>query len=286
LPSGRTDAAVVVYERRGGPLTAGDNAVIAAGKALTPLATTAGVVALLLLVTYRSPVLWIVPLVVIGVGDQVVSKLLPWVARLAGERTDAAVSGIVSVLVFGAGTDYALLVISRYREELRRTPNRRAAMTRALGRAAPAILGSAATVILALLTLLAAVLTSNRLTSNRTLGVSAALGVGGRPDLGARRPSGRPGRPAPRRVLALPPEGRQRRTRRPRAVGAYRPECRQAAGRRAVRGGPHPRHPRLRTADDEDRTVPDRAVPHRGRVGHRSAGAGPTSRPARPSRSR
>ena len=106
-------------------------------------------------------------------GDQLVAQLLPWVARLLGERTDAAVGGIVSVLVFGAGTDYALLLISRYREELRRTPDRRVAMTRALRGAAPAVIGSAATVILALLTLLAAVLTSNR-----TLGVAAALGVG------------------------------------------------------------------------------------------------------------
>ncbi|MFF4893555.1 MMPL family transporter [Micromonospora chersina] len=74
---------------------------------------------------------------------------------------------------FGTGTDYTLLLISRYRDELRRTSNRRDAMTRAVRGAAPAVIGSAATVILALLTLLAAVLTSNR-----TLGVSAALGVG------------------------------------------------------------------------------------------------------------
>nr|WP_296075932.1 MMPL family transporter [uncultured Actinoplanes sp.] len=255
FPSGRTDAAVVVYERSGGPLTADDKAAIAAdGKALaaraqggvvppptvsrdgqaallivpvpgdlgdaaeaatvdgirttvggdpadplpagltaqvtggpafsrdiaaafdgadvTLLLATAGVVALLLLITYRSPILWIAPLLVIGAADQLVAKLLPWVARLVGERTDAAVSGIVSVLVFGAGTDYALLLISRYREELRRTPNRREAMANALRAAAPAVVGSAATVILALLTLLAAVLTSNR-----TLGISAALGV-------------------------------------------------------------------------------------------------------------
>ncbi|MFI6077384.1 MMPL family transporter [Actinoplanes sp. NPDC051343] len=242
FPSGRTDAAVVVYERRDGPLTAADkDAIAAAGKGRTPvvsrdgqaalvivpvpggldnaaeaktvdalratvaagplpagltakvtggpafsrdiaaafdgadvklLLATAGVVALLLLITYRSPLLWIAPLAVIGVADQVVAKLLPWVARLVGERTDAAVSGIVSVLVFGAGTDYALLLISRYREELRRTPDRRAAMAGALRAAAPAVAGSAATVILALLTLLAAVLTSNR-----TLGISAAIGV-------------------------------------------------------------------------------------------------------------
>ncbi|GFJ82864.1 hypothetical protein Phou_070440 [Phytohabitans houttuyneae] len=76
------------------------------------------------------------------------------------------------MLVFGAGTDYALLLISRYREELRRTPSRREAMARAVTGAAPAVLASAVTVVLALLTLLTAVLTSNR-----TLGICAAIGV-------------------------------------------------------------------------------------------------------------
>ncbi|GAB7046525.1 MMPL family transporter [Catenuloplanes indicus] len=166
LPAGLT------AQVTGGPAFSRDIAAAFDGADVTLLLTTAGVVALLLLVTYRSPILWIAPLLVIGVADQVVAKLLPWIARLVGERTDASVSGIVSVLVFGAGTDYALLLISRYREELRRTPHRRVAMTNALRAAAPAITGSAATVILALLTLLAAVLTSNR-----TLGISAALGV-------------------------------------------------------------------------------------------------------------
>ncbi|MBN1172243.1 MAG: MMPL family transporter, partial [Micromonosporaceae bacterium] len=112
------------------------------------------------------------PLVVIGVGDQVATKALPWLARIIGERTDASVSGIVSVLVFGAGTDYALLLISRYREELRRTPDRRRALAAAVASATPAILASATTVIFALLALLAAVLTSNR-----TLGIASALGI-------------------------------------------------------------------------------------------------------------
>ncbi|GAA2618596.1 MMPL family transporter [Dactylosporangium fulvum] len=166
LPSGLTAHVT------GGPAFGRDIAAAFEGADVTLLIATASVVAVLLLVTYRSPILWIVPLVVIGVGDQVVAKLLPWVARLAGERTDASISGIVSVLVFGAGTDYALLLIARYREELRRTGSRRGAMADALRGAAPAIVASAATVILALLTLLAAVLTSNR-----TLGVSAAIGV-------------------------------------------------------------------------------------------------------------
>jgi putative drug exporter of the RND superfamily len=142
------------------------------GADVTLLIATAAVVAFLLLLTYRSPVLWIVPLTVIGLADQVVAKLLPWIARLVGERTDASVAGIVSVLVFGAGTDYALLLISRYREELRRSESRREAMTKAWRAAAPAITASAGTVVLAVLTLLAAVLTSNR-----TLGVAAAVGV-------------------------------------------------------------------------------------------------------------
>ncbi|GGL10468.1 MMPL family transporter [Mangrovihabitans endophyticus] len=166
LPTGLT------AQVTGGPAFSRDIAAAFDGADVTLLIATAAVVALLLLITYRSPVLWIAPLLVIGVGDQLVAKLLPWVARVVGERTDASVSGIVSVLVFGAGTDYALLLMSRYREELRRTPSRREAMATALRAAAPAIVGSAATVILALLTLLAAVLTSNR-----TLGISAALGV-------------------------------------------------------------------------------------------------------------
>ncbi|MFG1607208.1 MMPL family transporter [Actinoplanes sp. NPDC049265] len=166
LPAGLTGQVT------GGAAFGHDIAAAFDGADVTLLIATASVVAVLLLITYRSPILWIVPLVVIGLGDQVVAKLLPWVARLLGERTDASVAGIVSVLVFGAGTDYALLLVSRYREELRRTPSRREALTAAWRGAAPAIVASAGTVVLALATLLAAVLTSNR-----TLGVSAAVGV-------------------------------------------------------------------------------------------------------------
>jgi len=142
------------------------------GADVTLLGVTAAVVALLLIVTYRSPVLWVVPLLVIGIGDQVAAQLLPWVARLVGERTDASVSGIVTVLVFGAGTDYALLLIARYREELGLHESRRDAMAQALRSAGPAVLASATTVVLALLTLTTAVLTGNR-----TLGIAAALGI-------------------------------------------------------------------------------------------------------------
>jgi RND superfamily putative drug exporter len=166
LPAGLT------AQVTGGPAFSRDIASAFDGADVTLLLATVVVVAVLLLITYRSPVLWLVPLVVIGLADQVVASVLPWLARLIGERTDASVGGIVSVLVFGAGTDYALLLIARYREQLRQTPSRRDAMAQALRAARPAIVASAATVILALLTLLAAVQTSNR-----TLGLAAAFGV-------------------------------------------------------------------------------------------------------------
>ena len=86
---------------------------------------------------------------------------------------DGSTSGITSVLVFGAGTNYALLLISRYREELGRNENHRDAHSDvAVRRAGPAILASNATVVLALLTLVFA-----SSPSTRSLGVQAASGL-------------------------------------------------------------------------------------------------------------
>ena len=100
-----------------------------AGANFTLLGTTALVVILLLLITYRSPVLWIIPLAVIGTADAMSGRLAAQTAHWFGiEQLDGSVTGILSVLVFGAGTDYALLLISRYREELLNFENRRDAM--------------------------------------------------------------------------------------------------------------------------------------------------------------
>ncbi|WP_337062979.1 MMPL family transporter [Kineococcus sp. G2] len=156
----------------GGPAFAVDIADSFSGADTRLLAVTAGVVALLLLVTYRSPVLWLVPLAVVGVADRTVAGLLTVVDRVAGTPADPSSTGITSVLVFGAGTNYALLLIARYREELRRTPDRRLAVRRALAGAGPAILASASTVVLAVLTLLVAVLPANR-----SLGIDVAVGI-------------------------------------------------------------------------------------------------------------
>ncbi|WAB82887.1 MMPL family transporter [Microcella daejeonensis] len=149
-----------------------DVAAVFAGADFTLLLTTVVVVAVLLLITYRSPWLWLVPLVVIGVADALAGIIAGRVAAAAGVALDASVTGILSVLVFGAGTNYALLLIARYRDELRLHEDRREAMRRAVRGAGPAILASGGTVALALATLLFA-----ELAGNRALGLACAVGV-------------------------------------------------------------------------------------------------------------
>jgi putative drug exporter of the RND superfamily len=136
------------------------------------LAVTASVVALLLLITYRSPVLWLVPLIVVGVADGMAGILARRVAEWFGFSPDASVTGILSVLVFGAGTNYALLLIARYREELLGIADRREAMRVALRGAGPAILASGSTVAVALALLLLA-----EIEGRQALGLVSAVGI-------------------------------------------------------------------------------------------------------------
>ena len=144
-----------------------------AGANFTLLGTTALVVMILLLITYRSPVLWAIPLLNVGIADAISGDLALKVASWFGiDKLDGSVTGILSVLVFGAGTDYALLLISRYREELYNFNNKREAMLAAWKGAAPAIFASGVTVILALSTLALA-----NLEGTRALGIACATGV-------------------------------------------------------------------------------------------------------------
>lgn len=156
----------------GGPAFGADIANAFTNANITLLAVTAAVVAVLLIATYRSPVLWLAPLLVIGFADRVAAAAGTAVASLTGLSFDGSTSGITSVLVFGAGTNYALLLISRYRQELRLHPDHRDALRRAVRRAGPAILASNATVVLALLTLLFAATPSTR-----SLGALGACGL-------------------------------------------------------------------------------------------------------------
>src|SRR5262249_23936336 len=86
----------------------------------TLLFGTVAVVVAILLLTYRSPVLWLLPLLSAGVALVTAQAVVYLLARYADLTVNAQSRGILTVLVFGAGTDYALLLVARYREELRR----------------------------------------------------------------------------------------------------------------------------------------------------------------------
>ncbi len=142
------------------------------GMSGTLLLVTAGVVTLVLLLTYRSPILWLIPLLCVGLASQLASAVVYLLAKHGGLTVDFQGQSILTVLVFGVGVDYALLLIARYREELRRHRDRHQAMAVAVRRSFPSILASAATVALGLLCLLAA-----ELNSTRSLGPVGAVGI-------------------------------------------------------------------------------------------------------------
>ncbi len=138
----------------------------------TLLLAAGGIVIVILLLVYRSPVLWFFPLfsavLALGLSSMVIYFLAKNnVLTLTGQS-----QGILSVLVLGAGTDYALLLIARYREELHNFEHRSDAMIKAWKESAPAIFASGATVIIGLLCL-----SFSELNSNKSLGPVAAIGI-------------------------------------------------------------------------------------------------------------
>lgn len=145
-----------VYGHLGGPL----------------LYTTAAVVAILLILIYRSPFLWLVPLIVAGIADFMSMAAAYGLNQAFDVQVSGQSSGVMTILVFGVGTDYALLLVSRYREELRRIERPYDAMAAALRGCGPAILASSGTVAAGLLCLLAA-----DLNSSRGMGPLGAVGV-------------------------------------------------------------------------------------------------------------
>ncbi len=130
------------------------------------------VVVVMLLLTYRSPVLWIIPLFCGVLSVFAAQGVVYLLAKYADLTVNGQSAGILSVLVLGAGIDYALLIVARYREELRNTEDRHAAMAHALHRAAPAVLASGSTVVVGLLCLLLA-----QMQATAGLGPVAAAGI-------------------------------------------------------------------------------------------------------------
>ncbi|MEV5768463.1 MMPL family transporter [Micromonospora sp. NPDC052213] len=138
----------------------------------TLLVVTLCVVLVILLVVYRSPILWIFPLLAAGMSFALAAVFVYLLADADVIKLNGQAQGILTVLVFGAGTDYALLLVARYREELHRHERPWDAMRTAWKGAAPAIVASAGTVIVSLLCLLL-----SSLNSNRALGPVAAIGI-------------------------------------------------------------------------------------------------------------
>jgi len=158
----------------GGPAAqANDELKIFKGIDSTLLYAALAVVIVLLLLTYRSPVLWLLPIISAGVALTVAQAVIYLLTQHANLTVNGQSGGILVVLVLGASTDYALLLVARYREELRRHQDRHQAMAVALRRAGPAIIASGLTVIVGMLCLMAA--ESNDISG---LGPVAAIGVG------------------------------------------------------------------------------------------------------------
>jgi RND superfamily putative drug exporter len=138
----------------------------------TLLLTTALIVLILLVFIYRSPIFWAIPFFTVLLAEST-ARGIGYLLAEAGVTINGQSGGILPVLVFGAGTDYALLLVSRYREELRRHEDKHDAIRVPLQTAGPAILASGLTVIVALLTLSLA-----EVNGTAGLGPIGAMGVG------------------------------------------------------------------------------------------------------------
>jgi len=137
----------------------------------TLLLISLAIVVIVLLFVYRSPLLWILPLVG-TVASLIIAKAATSALASAGLTVTSIATSILTVLVLGASTDYALLLVHRYREELRSLPTPAQAMAVALRRTLPSVAASAATVMCAMLCLLAA-----QSASLRGLGPVAAVSI-------------------------------------------------------------------------------------------------------------
>ena len=136
------------------------------------LQTTLIVVAIILIVVYRSPILWIIPLFTAGTALGLATMIVYYLAKANVLDLNGQTQGILDVLVLGAATDYALLLISRYREELHHHESRYEAMKIAWRGVVEPILASGSTVIAGLMVLLL-----SDLSSNRGLGPVGSIGI-------------------------------------------------------------------------------------------------------------
>jgi RND superfamily putative drug exporter len=133
---------------------------------------TIGLIIVLLLVIFRSPVITLLPVLTIGLVSQVATGLIASTSKAFGLNVDSTVSAMLIVVLFGVGTDYILFLLFRYRERLRAGEAPKAAMVSAMGRVGPAIATAAGAVIIAFLAL-----TLSSLGLFRSLGPALAIAV-------------------------------------------------------------------------------------------------------------
>jgi len=136
------------------------------------LTTTLFVVAIILIIVYRSPILWVIPLMTAAIALTFATLIVYYLAKANIIDLNGQTQGILDVLVLGAATDYALLLISRYREELHQHTSRFDAMRVALRGVVEPIIASGSTVIAGLMVLLL-----SDLSSNRGLGPVGSIGI-------------------------------------------------------------------------------------------------------------
>lgn len=149
-----------------------DSIEVFEGLDATLLLVTVSLVLILLLLIYRSPVIALVPLFVVGLAYVIAAAVVLGLIKAGAFKVNGQTTSLLIVLMFGAGTDYCLLIVARFKEELRKTADKHEAMARATERTAPAILSAGGTVVLAMLVLLLA-----NYKGTATLGPTLAIGV-------------------------------------------------------------------------------------------------------------
>jgi putative drug exporter of the RND superfamily len=140
--------------------------------ALIITVATIGLIIVLLLLIFRSPIIALLPVITIGVISQIADGLISWVSQAFNLKIGSSVTALLIVVLFGVGTDYILFLMFRYRERLRAGEDPKTAMVSAVTRAGEAIASAAGAVIIAFLALVL-----STLALFRSLGPALAIAV-------------------------------------------------------------------------------------------------------------
>jgi RND superfamily putative drug exporter len=133
---------------------------------------TIGLILILLLIIFRSPVVALLPIITIGVVSQIADGFIAWASKAFDLKTDSSVTSMLIVVLFGVGTDYILFFMFRYRERLRAGDNPKEAVAGAVTRAGEAIVSAGGAVIVSFMAL-----TLSTLGLFRSLGPALAIAV-------------------------------------------------------------------------------------------------------------